>query len=559
MFAVLPGEKKVKIALVQVNPVIGDFSKNCEKIRRWAGEAAAQGCSLVVFPELAVSGYPPQDLLERQAFLAAHDQAVAALLATLPVELDVMFGCLEQRIGQKGKPLYNSAVVARQGKIVYRARKQLLPSYDVFDETRYFEPGEPSELYLVQGMSFGVTVCEDVWSDEVHDYQVEPVAALMAAAAAKGRKVDAIINISASPFQRDKEKIRQGIFERICRSHRVPFLYCNQIGGQDSLLFDGRSLVMDSSGTVVAQAEGFREDMIVIDSGSWQGEMHGALQVPEQEAVYQGLVMGVGDYVRKCGFSSAVLGLSGGIDSALTAAIAVDALGADNVLGVALPSPYSSPDSLEDAQQLAANLGCRFTVLPIGELFDNFRKNLAGLFAGLGEDLTEQNLQARIRGNLLMALSNKFGHLLLTTGNKSEMAVGYCTLYGDMSGGLAVISDVPKQLVYELAAHVNRKDEIIPARTISKAPTAELKPGQKDQDDLPPYEILDQILELHLEQGKGQAEIVALGFAEPMVRDILRRVRINEYKRKQAPMGLKVTTKAFGYGRRYPNVQNYQG
>jgi NAD+ synthetase len=397
-----------------------------------------------------------------------------------------------------------------------------------------------------------------VWSEEVKEYQVEPVAAIVAAAAAKGQALDCIINISASPFQRDKEKLRKSIFARMCREYRLPFLYCNQIGGQDSLLFDGRSLVMDKTGSVVAQARGFGEDMIVVDTRTWQGDMHGA-QLSEQAAVYQGLVMGVGDYVRKCGFSSAVLGLSGGIDSALTAAIAVDALRPENVLGVALPSPYSSPDSLADAKQLAANLGCRFAVLPISDLFTAFRRSLADLFAGLGEDITEQNLQARIRGNLLMALSNKFGHLLLTTGNKSEMAVGYCTLYGDMSGGLAVISDVPKQLVYELAAYVNREREIIPARTIVKAPTAELKPDQKDQDDLPPYEILDRILELHLEQGQGYEEIVAQGFAEPMVRDILRRVRINEYKRKQAPMGLKVTTKAFGFGRRYPNVQNYQG
>ena len=548
----------MKIALIQINPVIGDFSNNCRKIVQWAMKAGERGCSLAIFPELAVSGYPPQDLLERQSFLDAHDQAVAALLAELPGGLDVMFGCLQRRGGSKGKPLYNSALVARKGEIVYRAHKQLLPSYDVFDETRYFEPGEPSAVYRLHSFAFGVTVCEDVWSDEVDEYQVQPVAAILAAAAAEGRKIDALINISASPFQRDKESIRKTIFEKICRENHIPFLYCNQIGGQDSLLFDGRSLVMDGSGRVVAQAYGFCEDMIIVDSNGWQGEMHEPTQVSEVEGVYRGLVMGVSDYVKKCGFSSAVLGLSGGIDSALTAAIGVEALGRDKVLGVALPSPYSSPDSLEDAKRLAENLGCRFTVLPIGELFDVFRKNLAELFAGRSEDLTEQNLQARIRGNLLMALSNKFGDMLLTTGNKSEMAVGYCTLYGDMSGGLAVISDVPKHLVYQLAAHVNRNGEIIPARTISKAPTAELKPGQKDQDDLPPYDILDEILELHLEQGKGLAEIVASGFAEPMVRDILRRVRINEYKRKQAPMGLKVTTKAFGYGRRYPNVQNFQ-
>ncbi len=551
-------EKKVKIGLVQIHPGIGDFVKNCGKIVEWSGKAGQAGCELVIFPELAVSGYPPQDLLERQSFLAAQDRAVADLLKRLPAGLDVMFGCFERRDGERGKPLYNTAVVARRGEIVFRARKQLLPSYDVFDETRYFEPGGASELYRVKGLNFGVTVCEDVWSEEVRLYQADPVAAIVAASAVRGHAITAIINISASPFQRDKEKIRRGIFEKICRSYHLPFLYCNQIGGQDSLLFDGRSLVMDKSGSVVAQARGFAEDMIVIDTGTWQGEMHGPVQQPEEEAVYQGLVMGVRDYVGKCGFSSAVLGLSGGIDSALTAAIAVEALGPDNVLGVALPSPYSSADSLEDAEQLAAHLGCRFTVLPIGELFGTFRANLAGLFAGLGEDLTEQNLQARIRGNLLMALSNKFGHLLLTTGNKSEMAVGYCTLYGDMSGGLAVISDVPKQLVYGLAACVNREREIIPYRTIDKAPTAELKPNQKDQDDLPPYEVLDRILELHLEQGMSCGDIVARGFAEPMVRDILRRVRINEYKRKQAPMGLKVTTKAFGFGRRYPNVQNYR-
>jgi NAD+ synthetase len=548
----------VKIALVQINPVIGDFEKNCQKIKFWSGKAKAGGCELVIFPELAVSGYPPQDLLERKSFVEAHETAISKLLGELP-DLDVMFGCFEKRQGQNGKDLYNSAVVARNGRIIFRARKQLLPSYDVFDETRYFEPGPPSGLYQLKDLYFGVTVCEDIWSEEVMEYHTEPVDQLLSLAAEQDKTIHAIINISASPFQRNKEEIRKDIFQKIIRRSSVPFFYCNQIGGQDSLLFDGRSMVMDKTGTVVAQALGFQEDMVVVDSRTWQGDMHGALQVAEEEAVYRGLVMGVADYVRKCHFSSVVLGLSGGIDSALTAVIAVDALGPENVLGVALPSPYSSDDSMEDAKKLAENLGCRFEVLPISELFDCFRRNLEPLFAGRDEDLTEQNLQARIRGNLLMALSNKFGHLLLTTGNKSEMAVGYCTLYGDMSGGLAVISDVPKQLVYQLAAYVNRAKEIIPARIITKAPTAELKPEQTDQDDLPPYEILDQVLELHLEEGEGGHEIIARGFDEQMVKDILRRVRINEYKRKQAPMGLKVTSKAFGFGRRYPNVQNYQG
>lgn len=548
----------MKIALVQINPVIGDFERNCQKIKSWSGKARERGCELVIFPELAVSGYPPQDLLERKSFLAAHDAAISKLLDELP-GLDVMFGCFEMREGEKGKSLYNSAVVARNGRIIFRAAKQLLPSYDVFDETRYFEPGKPAELYILNGLHFGVTVCEDVWNEEVEAYDNDPVDALLCSAAANDKKVHAIINISASPFQRNKEAIRRNIFQKICHRYAVPFLYCNQIGGQDSLLFDGRSLVMDPTGSIVAQALGFQEDMIVVDTLTWQGDMNGAPQVSEQAAVFDGLVMGVRDYVRKNNFSSVVLGLSGGIDSALTAAIAVHALGPENVLGVALPSLYNSQDSLDDARKLAENLGCRFEVLPISDLFDSFRRSLEPLFIGFDDDLTEQNLQARIRGNLLMALSNKFGHLLLATGNKSEMSVGYCTLYGDMSGGLAVISDVPKQLVYQLADYVNRSREIIPSRTITKAPTAELKPEQKDQDDLPPYEILDQVLELHLEEGKGQSEIVDRGFDEQMVSDILRRTRINEYKRKQAPLGLKVTTKAFGFGRRYPNVQNFQG
>lgn len=548
----------MKIALVQINPVIGDFAYNCEKVVAWSSKAKNRGCDLVIFPELVVSGYPPQDLLERSSFIASQDAAVARLVGELP-DLDVMFGCFEKNPQPGGKKLFNSAFVARRGKILFRARKQLLPAYDVFDETRYFEPGQASSVYQLGGLHFGVTVCEDVWSEEVREYNVEPVESLVRLGKASGHPLDCIINISASPFQRDKEAIRMDIFAKIARRYQVPFIYCNQTGGQDSLLFDGRSLVMDKHGTLTGQALGFAEDMIVVDTDTWQSEMHGAGQISEQAAVYRALVMGVNDYARKCGFSSVVLGLSGGIDSALTAAIGVDALGPENVLGVALPSPYSSQESLDDAKQLAHNLGCRFEVLPISDLFDGFRRTLGRLFSGLEEDLTEQNIQARIRGNLLMALSNKFGHLLLATGNKSEMAVGYCTLYGDMSGGLAVISDVPKQLVYELSHYVNRNREIIPASIIAKAPTAELKPGQRDQDDLPPYELLDQILELHLEQGKGVEEILDLGFDRDTVGDIARRVRVNEYKRKQAPMGLKVTTKAFGFGRRYPNVQNFRG
>jgi NAD+ synthase (glutamine-hydrolysing) len=547
----------VKIGLVQINPVIGDFAVNCKKIVRMAHDAMGSGCRLVVFPEMAVTGYPPQDLLERTSFLDDHERAVAGLLRDLPA-IDVMFGCIERRHGHPGKPLYNSVIVARNGAIVFKARKQLLPSYDVFDETRYFEPGPSSELYSLDNLTFGVTVCEDIWHHEVGQYRVDPVQDLFTTAERLKATIDILINVSASPFQRGKEVTRSTIFRSICSRFHVPFFYVNQVGGQDSLLFDGRSVAMDGNGTVVGKGAGFREDLFVVDTDTWQGEIHCPVEEDEIAAVHDGLVMGVQDYVSKCGFRSVVLGLSGGIDSALTAVLAVSALGPENVTGVALPSPYSSVDSLEDAKALAGNLGCRFEVLPISDLFTTYRNSLHPLFAGMPEDLTEQNIQARIRGNLLMALSNKFGSLLLTTGNKSEMAVGYCTLYGDMSGGLAVISDVPKQLVYELSRYVNRDGEVIPARSITKAPTAELKPDQYDQDDLPPYEILDQILELHLEKGCSLEVIISHGFDEKVVRDILRRIRINEYKRKQAPMGLKVTSKAFGYGRRYPNVQNYR-
>jgi len=547
----------VKIGLVQLNPVIGDFKNNCLKISKWAERAKDEGCDLVIFPELAISGYPPQDLLERNSFLQDHDNSLGNLISSLP-RLDVMLGCFERSDGKNGKKLYNSAIVVRDGEIFFRARKRLLPSYDVFDETRYFRPGPVPEFYKFNDLVFGVTVCEDVWFHDIPHYETDPVEDLFQKAVEENINIDALINISASPFQRGKEQLRKDIFAKICQHHRVPFIYCNQVGGQDSLIFDGRSLVMDENGEITAGAHLFKEDFISVDSGNWSGVIHGDTKVSPWAEVYEALVTGLGDYVRKSGFSSVILGLSGGIDSALTAAIAVDALGAANVFGVALPSRYSSNDSLEDAGMLAKNLGCRFEVISIEPLYVAFQQSLSSLFAGLEEDLTEQNLQARIRGNLLMALSNKLGCLLLATGNKSEMAVGYCTLYGDMSGGLAVISDVPKQLVYELARYVNRVTEKIPMRTINKPPTAELKADQKDEDDLPPYDLLDQILELHLEKGLGRAEIVNLGFEETVVEDILKRIRRNEYKRKQAPMGLKVTSKAFGYGRRYPNVQRYR-
>ena len=551
-------EMNVKIALVQINPVIGDFNANCQKIVMFSRKAKDCGCSLAIFPELAVSGYPPLDLLERASFINDHERAVGDMIALLP-DIDVMFGCFEKRRKEHGKPLYNSVFVARSGAIVHRTRKRLLPSYDVFDENRYFEPGLKPDVYELKGCRFAVTVCEDIWHDAVGEYRVEPVSELITKASEDDLPVDAVINVSASPFHRGKSSVREDIFLELNRKFKLPFLYVNQVGGQDSLLFDGHSLALDKDGQIVAQAYCFIEDMVVVDSEFWRGDIREFDQSDEINSIHDALVMGIRDYVCKTGFSSVVLGLSGGIDSALTAALAVQALGAENVIGVALPSPYSSDESLEDAARLAENCGCRFEVLPIADLFDCYRKTLDKLFVGLAEDVTEQNIQARIRGNLLMAISNKMGNLLLTTGNKSEMAVGYCTLYGDMSGGLAVISDVPKQLVYQLAEFVNRGKEIIPVRTITKPPTAELRPGQCDQDDLPPYELLDRILELYLEKGLGVGEIIERGYDQLVVEDIVRRIRINEYKRKQAPIGLKVTSKAFGFGRRLPNVQNYRG
>jgi len=548
----------VKIALIQINPIIGDFQYNCSKMLSWVAKAKDSDCRLVIFPEMAVSGYPPQDLLERQSFLSQQSSAVDEMISRLPGDIDVLFGCVQQRNSLEGKRLYNSALVTRNGQIIFRAHKQLLPTYDVFDETRYFEQGEVPKPYILEDKIFGVTICEDIWHQEIEVYSKEPVALLKKAAAADNIALNCIINISASPFQKNKEAQRHDLFRRLCRRHALPLIYVNQVGGQDSLLFDGRSMVMDQDGDIVAKATGFEESMVIVDSADWHGEIAGAKADDELESVFKALVMGLRDYVKKCGFSSVVLGLSGGIDSALTAAIAVHALGPDNVLGVALPSCYSSSDSYEDAEELARNLRCRFEVIPINDIFETFRKTLKPLFDGLEEDLTEQNIQARIRGNILMALSNKFGSLLLATGNKSEMAVGYCTLYGDMSGGLAAISDVPKQMVYALARLVNREKEIIPVRTLTKAPTAELKPDQRDQDDLPPYELLDMILQYHLEDGLDLGEIVERGFDKDLVADVLRRIQLNEYKRKQAPMGLKVTSKAFGYGRRYPNVQNFK-
>jgi len=548
----------MNIALIQTNPIIGDFAGNAEKIIAQAHEAVRRGCRLTVFPELALSGSPPRDLLERPGFIADHERALDGLLAALPPDIFTLFGCFETNSGS-GKSLFNSAVTAHGGAIVHRARKRLLPTYDVFDESRYFEPGTLSPPLVIDGQNFAVTIDEDICFDENRRYALDPLAELFTEAKRAGTRLSACLHLAAWPFARGQEAARRTMLARLARRFQTPFLCCNQVGGQDSLLFAGRSMAFDSQGMLCALGESFAEDMIVIDTEKWQGERHGPRDLSEDEEVLAALAMGLADYARKCGFKQALLGLSGGIDSALVAAVACRALGPENVLAIAMPSAYNPAESLDDAELLAKNLGCDFAVVPISPLAGAFAESLAPLFAGLPEGLAEQNVQARIRGNILMAIANKFDRLLLNCGNKSELAVGYCTLYGDMCGGLAVIADCPKGLVYRLSALFNREREIIPRRIMTKAPSAELKPGQRDQDDLPPYPVLDAILERYLEQGQSQTEIVAAGFDQAVVTDTLRRIRANEYKRQQAPPALRVTGKAFGPGRRYPICQNYRG
>lgn len=573
----------MKIAAIQINPVIGDFPANLAKIVAWAAQAKEAGCQLAIFPEMVVSGYPPQDLLERPAFIAAHQAAVSRLQQAC--DIAILFGAITPCSAPTGKPLQNSAILSTPELRAF-VHKQRLPTYDVFDETRYFEPGSTSRPLPFMGNSLGVTICEDLFNDPslvgslleglsttgpgpTRLYRQNPLQDLFDTPT---NQPNILINIAASPFHLGKPEAKQAFFCHLAQEHGMPFIYVNQVGGQDSLIFDGQSLIIDKNGHILAKAPRFCEAMIVYDQESKEIQItsttpptHLSLErhnlspkTTEAAIAFEALVCGTRDYLQKCGFSKAILGLSGGIDSALTAAVAAEALGPENVLGVALPSPYTSDESIEDARQVAVNLGTGFEIIPITDIFSTHLGALQPLFEGRGTDLTEQNIQARIRGNLLMAIANKFGYLLLSTGNKSEMAVGYCTLYGDMSGGLAVISDVPKMLVYKICHFLNKKAEIIPQRTIDKAPTAELAPHQKDQDDLPPYEILDQVLQMYLEEKRPIAEIIAHGFDPTLVEDIARRVSINEHKRKQAPMGLKLTSKAFGSGRRYPTSQNFR-
>jgi NAD+ synthetase len=540
----------VKIALAQIDPTVGDFTGNLDKIVAASHRAAEMGARLAVFSELAVCGYPPADFLEEPSFLARCRLAVDELAAaTRELPTAVLAGVALPADGRDGKPAFNAAVLLDKGQLLLEQHKRLLPFYDVFDEQRYFSAAESQKVIELDGVRLAITICEDAWNDKNfwprRLYTVDPVEELM-------RQNPALhINLSSSPFWHSKRTIRREMLAAMARRDGIPVLMSNQVGGNDSLIFDGSSLALNGRGELIAQAASFVEDLVLVDP------FHAApIPVPEDdatEAAYRALVLGTRDYVRKCGFRKAIVGLSGGIDSALVAAIATEALGAENVIGVGMPSPYSSAGSIDDSQKLAANLGIRFETISIRSLFGEFTQALQPLFHGMKEDLTEENIQPRIRGTLLMALSNKFGALVLTTGNKSEMAVGYCTLYGDMVGALAVIGDLVKTRVYAICSWLNREREIIPAATLTKPPSAELRPGQMDTDSLPPYDILDPIVEAYVERYETPERIAAEhGFSLDLVRQTVRLIERSEYKRQQAAPVLKVTAKSFGMGRRFP-------
>ncbi len=529
----------MKIALVQLNPIVGDVAGNTRKIRNFIKKAVAAKCDLVVFPEMAVLGYPPRDLLEVPSLVTKARRAIDEL-AIHAKGITVIVGGVEINAGP-GKPLFNAAFWLSDGKIQKVFRKSLLPFYDVFDETRYFESNKNWEIIEFGNTKIGVTICEDIWSNEAYD--VNPVEKLV------GLGATMIINLSASPYSMAKFSVRHKMIQNLARTHHVTVAYVNQFGGNDELVFDGGSMVADSSGEIISLAPFFKEGMIVVDLD--QSESISFHTPDELELLSQALVTGLRDYVKKCGFKKVTLGLSGGIDSAVVAALAVKALGAKNVLGVLMPSRYTSKASNIDALLLAKNLKIKTRTIPIAPMQKAFEATFKKMFKGKKLDTTEENIQARIRGNILMAISNKEGHMVLSTGNKSELAVGYCTLYGDMSGGLNVIADVPKTLVYKLAHHLNKKKNI-PSAIFTKAPTAELRPNQTDQDSLPPYEILDGILKLAVEDLKSDDEIIKLGFDKKIVQRVLAMIHRNEYKRRQAAPGIRVTSKAFGMGRRFP-------
>ena len=539
----------MKIALGQINPTVGDFSGNAAKIIDFSQRAKAAGAGLILFPELSVCGYPPRDLVERPSFVARNGE-YAKRIAAQTHGIAVICGLVTPADSDTGKAVMNSAALLQDGKIAFIQSKMLLPTYDVFDEMRNFAPAKRQELFSFCGNRMALTICEDVWNDKQfwvkRLYTVDPVESLIQAGA------NFVLNISASPFWIGKREFRRDMLASIARHYKVPVVLVNQVGGNDSLVFDGSSLVLNREGNVIAQGKSFEEDLIYFDSQTLTGEIHEQIAGDEASA-YSALVLGTRDYIHKCGFRKAIVGLSGGIDSALTAVIAADAVGSENVIGVGMPGPYSSQGSIDDAHALAQNLGIRFELLSINPAYEAYRQILQPVFAGMKEDVTEENIQSRARGTLLMSLSNKLGAIVLSTGNKSELGVGYCTLYGDMVGGLAVISDVPKTLVYKLAEYVNSRRPVIPRASLEKPPSAELRPNQKDSDSLPPYEILDAILEDYVEESHPADKIAAdRGFNIELVRRVVRMVDRAEYKRQQAAPGIKISPKAFGYGRRIP-------
>jgi NAD+ synthase/NAD+ synthase (glutamine-hydrolysing) len=542
----------LRIALLQINPTAGDLSGNSSLIVRGVRAAQAQGAELVVTPELALMGYLPRDLLMSKGFVQRSCRMLAGIAEELRDAPALLVGVATPNPAEMGRPLFNSAVLLKDGAVGGAFHKTLLPTYDVFDEDRYFEPAQGLQVLEWNGRRLGISICEDVWNDrdfwQRRRYHEDPVEALAQAG------VDAILNLSASPFTAGKQAMREEMLGHMARRHRVPLAYVNQVGGNDDLIFDGRSCAFDAEGRMFARAKGFEEDILMLDLPEGTGVIAPDDFEPEAE-IWNALVLGVRDYVRKTRFRQVLLGLSGGVDSALTAAIAAEAVGPENVLGVMMPSIYSSPGSIGDSVELARSLGIRTITLPIADIMETYGSILKGAFQGFPQDVTEENIQSRIRGNLLMALSNKYGSMLLTTGNKSEMSVGYCTLYGDMNGGLAVIADLPKMMVYRVSRWRNRRGAVIPESILTKAPSAELRPDQTDQDSLPPYELLDEILERHVEQCQSAEEIVAQGFDETTVRKVLRLVRIAEFKRKQAAPVLKVTSRAFGTGWRMPIVR----
>ncbi len=548
----------MKIGFAQLNLTVGDLQGNFDRIVQSYDRLAAAGADLVITPELAVTGYPPQDLVFKSRFVP-ETLAIVKQLHSRIGNTALLVGFVDRNEG-RGRPFHNAAALLERGKPIRVAHKSLLPTYDVFDEDRYFQPAAKVEPFECGGRKIGITICEDIWTEHYLPrplYDCEPTRSLIEQGA------EIILNLSASPFTLQKPSIRYEMVATLARTYQRPIFYCNMVGGNDQLVFDGNSIAVNSSGGLIARLPGFREDEQIIDTDSKASiEFH---ESPAPEQLFNALSLGVRDYLRKCNFKSAVLGLSGGIDSAVVAAIAVHALGAENVVGVSMPSQYSSRGSVDDAKKLAQNLGIKLLHISIAEAFAVFKSQFKEIFSGLAENETEENMQPRLRAMTLMALSNKFGHLVLSTGNKSELAVGYCTIYGDMAGGLAAISDVPKTMIYELARWMNsdyrsragREKEVIPSPTIEKPPSAELKPNQKDQDTLPPYEILDEILRLYVEENLSARDIIGRGFDEKTVRWVQRRVDLNEYKREQAAPGLKVTSRAFGLGRRMPIAQKY--